>query len=175
MAVANRTLIDALRTTAARLSGGAPYRWTHMGACNCGHLAQTVTKFKPEEIHRIALERSGDWHEQVLDHCPSVGLPMDHLIDTLLELGLSRKDLAHLERLSDPELLRRLPAARRELDYRSRADVVAYLSAFADHLEAGLELELGRARAGGRVRNGAPSSSSPGSEAESVTVGGLGR
>ncbi len=41
---ANPDLIEALRRTAARLATGAEYRWTHMGSCNCGHLAQTVTE-----------------------------------------------------------------------------------------------------------------------------------
>ncbi|MEL6185576.1 MAG: hypothetical protein AAFU79_13220 [Myxococcota bacterium] len=154
MAVPSRTLIDALRSTADRLGGGAKYNWTHMGACNCGHLAQTVTEFSAAEIHAIALEKAGDWHEQVIDHCPASGLPMDHLIHTLLELGLSRADLAHLERLSGAEVLRALPEGQRELDYRRRSHVVLYMRTLADVLEARLTTELARVAEGGEVRSG---------------------
>lgn len=153
MAIPSRTLIDALRATADRLAGGARYTWTHMGACNCGHLAQTVTELSAEEIHAIALEKVGDWHQQVIDHCPASGLPMDHLIDALLELGLSRADLAHLERLSSPEVLRALPPESRELSFRRRSHVVRYMRAFADLLEARLLEELARATVGGRPRS----------------------
>jgi hypothetical protein len=152
MAIPSRTLVDALRATADRLDGGARYNWTHMGACNCGHLAQTVTELSPAEIHAIALEKAGDWHQQVIDHCPASGLPMDHLIDALLELGLTRADLAHLERLSGPEVRARLSPAEPALDYRRRSHVVTYMRAFADLLEERLEAEIGRAQAGGQAR-----------------------
>ena len=132
---AHPDLIEALRRTAARLAAGAEYRWTHMGSCNCGHLAQTVTKLSQEEIHRRALERAGDWGEQAREYCPTSGYPIDHVIAALLDLGLTRGDLWHLERLSDPEVLRRLPAARRNLCCRERRDVVVYLRTWADLLE----------------------------------------
>ena len=44
MAYATPVLIEALRATALKLdSETTVYRWTHMGACNCGHLAQHLT------------------------------------------------------------------------------------------------------------------------------------
>ena len=152
MTTPSRTLVDALRATADRLDGGAHYTWTHMGACNCGHLAQTVTELSAAEIHRMALEKAGDWHEQVIDHCPTSGLPMDHLIDRLLELGLTRPDLAHLERLSAPEVLRELPEAERALDYRRRTHVVRYMRALADLLERRLGAHLASVAAEGTAR-----------------------
>ncbi len=132
---ANPDLIEALRVTAARLAAGAEYRWTHMGSCNCGHLAQTVTRLPREEIHRLALQKAGDWGEQALDHCPTSGYPIDHVIRSLLDLGLTGDDLRHLERLSDARVLRRLPVDRRHLDQRDRDDVVVYLRTWADLLE----------------------------------------
>jgi hypothetical protein len=140
MARANMALIAALRTTAARLQLGAHYRWTHLGACNCGHLAQTVTQLDAEAIRRYAMERAGEWADQVLEFCPTSGLPMDEILRALFELGLTRDDLAHLEKLSSPEVLRRFPAEQRvQLSFRERDHVVAYLRAFADLLEAELE------------------------------------
>jgi hypothetical protein len=140
MARANLPLIRALRATSARLQFGAHYRWTHLGACNCGHLAQTVTQLDAEDIRRYALERAGEWADQVLEFCPTSGYPMDAILAALLELGLSRQDLAHLEKLSDPQVLRRLPAeVRTNLSYRERDHVVLYLNTFADALDEALQ------------------------------------
>ncbi len=130
MARPTKQLIDVLVATAARLRSGATYQWAHMGACNCGHLAQTVTKISRAELHAIALERAGDWSEQVVEFCPTSGLPIDHVIATMLELGLTREDLQHLERLTSPDVLARL-AHGRYLDYRKRDDVVLYLETWA--------------------------------------------
>lgn len=139
MARANPALIAALRTTAARLKLGAPYRWTHLGACNCGHLAQTVTRLDADAIRRYAQERAGEWADQVLEFCPTSGYPMDEILRALFALGLTRDDLAQLEKLSAPAVLRRLPVELRvAISYRERDHVVAYLSAFADLLDAEL-------------------------------------
>jgi hypothetical protein len=136
MARANRKLITALRATAATLQAGAPYRWTHMGACNCGHLAQTVTRLSADDIRRYALERAGEWAEQGLEFCPTSGYPMDAILSALFELGLSSEDLGQLERLTHPEVLRRLPIElRKELSYRERDHVVLYMRTFAELLE----------------------------------------
>lgn len=136
MAIANPRLILALRATAGRLEVlGTPYRWTHMGMCNCGQLAQTVTRLSKEEIHRMALQKAGDWGRQAVDHCPTSGYPMDHVISQLMELGLSEVDIDRLERLADREVLRRLPPTTRHLDKRSRDHAVLYMRAWADLLE----------------------------------------
>jgi hypothetical protein len=132
-------LVTALRTTAARLERGVPYAWTHMGACNCGHLAQTLTARSADELRRIALERRGQWAEQALEWCPGSGYPIDHVIETMLAHGLERQDIAELERLGNPEVVRRMPPTmRRSLSYRERTHVVAYLCAFAELLEEAL-------------------------------------
>ena len=142
MARANTALISALRATAARLKLGAPYRWTHLGACNCGHLAQTVTQLDAEAIRRYAMERAGEWADQVLEFCPTSGYPMDEILRALFALGLTRDDLAQLEKLSSPEVLRRFSVEERvQLSYRDRDHVVAYMRAFADLLEEQLAAE----------------------------------
>lgn len=139
MAIATHALVDALTRTAARIETGDDFRWAHMGACTCGHLAQTVTQRSRAEIHRLALERAGDWGEQGVEYCATSGLPIDHIITELLALGLNTEDLKHLERLSDRKVLRRLPADRRnQMDFRDPADVVLYLRAFAALLAEGL-------------------------------------
>jgi hypothetical protein len=139
MAKPSLTLITALRATAERLASGARYQWTHQGACNCGHLAQTLTRRSREEIHRIAVERAGDWGEHAIEYCPTSGYPIDHLLTEMLDAGLELSDVTSLERLDDRDVLRRLPDRGRAVDHRRREDVVAYLRAWADLLEEKLE------------------------------------
>lgn len=135
------SLAEALRVTAKRISTGDRYKWTHMGACNCGHLAQTVTFNTPEELHAIALQRAGDWSEQTREYCPTSGYPLDFVISALLELGATLQELRDLERLNDPRVLKRIPAERRRgLDHRRREDVVLYMETWAKYIEEKLVL-----------------------------------
>lgn len=136
MATANLPLVDALRRTARKLSSGAPYQWGHMGSCNCGNLAQELTQLSKAEIHQFAMQGRGDWREQVEEFCPTSGLPMDLLIADLLNYGLTTSDLQNLERLRDPRVLARIPPERRNpMRHNTRADVVSYLTEWANLLE----------------------------------------
>lgn len=136
MALANPKLIQAIEKTAAKLASGINYQWGHMGECNCGILSQELTHFTKADIHRFAMQKAGDWNEQLLDYCPSSGLPMDMLISKMLEFGLTVDDLAHLERLSDPEILIQFPKEKRDrLNKNSRDDVVDYLETWANVLK----------------------------------------
>lgn len=135
MAFATPQLISALRTTADKLEQGSTYQWGHMGSCNCGNLAQTITHFTKEEIHRFAMERKGDWSEQVLEFCPSSGYPMDMIIQKMMEIGLTRNDLMHLEHLSDQKVLQQLPLEKRYLNKNSKEDTILYMRTMANMLE----------------------------------------
>ena len=139
MAQPTLPVIQALRNTALRLITQAPYQWGHMGSCNCGHLAQTVTRLTKAEIHARAMQRYGDWERQIIDYCPTSGLPIDQTIDEMLALGFSRTDLTHLERISDPTIRAAIPFERRDaLRHNQRDDVVLYLRTWADLLERDL-------------------------------------
>lgn len=135
MAQPTLEIIQTLRQTAARLEAGAAYYWSHHGSCNCGHLAQSITRLSRQELHQMALQKAGDWSEHLIDYCPASGYPIDHVIDTMLAMGFSREDLIHLERLSDPRILARLPLGERSLEYNKRDDVVRYLYTWAAWLE----------------------------------------
>ena len=138
-----QTLAEALRVTAKRISSGDRYQWTHMGACNCGHLAQTITLSTPEELHAIALQRAGDWSEQTREYCATSGYPLDYVIGALLELGASLQQLRDLERLQDPQVLKLIPSERRrDLNHRSREDVVLYMRTWASLLEKESQMVL---------------------------------
>lgn len=106
-----------------------------MGACNCGHLAQTVTLLDPAEIHAFAIEKEGEWADQAFDHCPTSGTRMDEILHALMRLGLSSADIANLEKLNDRKVLRRMPEGMREADYRDREHAVTYMEVWADLLE----------------------------------------
>lgn len=132
MATANPDLIAAIEKTTLNLSKGSPYQWGHMGSCNCGNLAQELTKLSKAEIHRYAMQRYGDWNDQILEFCPSSGYPMDLMIQKMVDAGLTLEDLSHLERLSDPEILAMIPKSKRDsLCKNSREDVVLYMQNWA--------------------------------------------
>ena len=136
MAIANPKLINALRKTILKLKDGSPYQWGHMGACNCGNLAQEITKLGKGEIHRHAMQRHGDWNEQLTDYCPTSGYPMDLMISKMIESGLSIDDLMHLENLSDPDILSQIPPEKRQHILRnSKDDVILYMGAWLKLLE----------------------------------------
>ncbi len=143
MARPSLSVVQALRTTARRLeaaTGLKSYQWGHMGSCNCGHLAQTVCQLAPAVIHQCALlTRHGDWDDQLNDYCPQSGLPLDDVIDQMLDAGFTRADLAYLERLADPAVRAALdPARANTLRHNHRADVVLYLRTWAEQLETAL-------------------------------------
>ncbi|QOI97821.1 MAG: hypothetical protein HRU69_10125 [Flammeovirgaceae bacterium] len=142
MAHVTPEVIDILRKTAEALRKSTAYQWGHMGLCNCGFLAQQITRLRKDEIHRMAMQRHGDWTEQLNDYCPASGLPMDELIATVLKFGFDIDDLKHLERLSGPSVKRNLPNARRNLSFNVKDDVICYLEAWADQLEAELITEI---------------------------------
>lgn len=135
MARPSIVLIEALRSTAARLAGGSSYQWGHLGMCNCGHLVQTVCRITPHQIHEVALEGDGDWEMIANAYCPTSGLPIDDLVGELVALGLTTDDIAHLEKLDDPAILAALPGGHRWLRRNDRADLVAYLETWAGLLD----------------------------------------
>lgn len=135
MATPNPDLIAAIERTISNLQQGASYQWGHMGACNCGNLAQELTKFSKAEIHQFAMQRHGDWNEQLIDYCPTSGYPMDLMVSKMLEYGLTIDDLSHLERLSDPIILSKIEKEKRDqLNKNRREDVVFYLQTWANLL-----------------------------------------
>lgn len=136
MADASIRVISALRNTIKNLKSGKPYQWGHMGACNCGNLAQEVTQLSKAEIHAYAMQRHGDWNEQLNEYCPSSGLPVDIMISELVEAGFSLQDLMHLERLSDPLILSEISSEKRDgLKKNNRQDLLLYLETWVKQLE----------------------------------------
>lgn len=169
MALPTARLVLALRETAARLRlADAVYKWSHFGHCNCGHLAQTITRRSAREIYEAAFVRTGDWGQQARDlelpdygdrpaidegafeHestelCSATGSPLEQVLAEMYAVGLDRQDIDHLEDLSDGEVLRFMGASTTGLVRHAREDVVRYLDAWAALLERRLS-RLERAR-----------------------------
>ena len=167
MARANARLVLALRETARRLEApDVTYRWSHFAHCNCGHLAQTLTRLDPRTIYEAAFHRPGDWGDQAValgrpafdlgdrpaldegawepedeGRCNVTGSPLGAILERMYAVGLEPDDVRHLERLSDADVLRRLGKNTVGLPYGDRASVVSYLDAWADVLESKLAPE----------------------------------
>ncbi len=135
MAKANNDIVMVLRKTAKELSKASTYQWGHMGSCNCGFLAQQITLMSSKEIHSKAMQKHGDWNEQLNDYCPTSGLLMDDLISEMLDFGFDSEDLKHLEKLSDKKILQCLPIEERYLQHNIKKDVIKYLETWAFMLE----------------------------------------
>jgi len=142
MAKHSPSVIQLLRSTAQELAVYSDYQWGHMGSCNCGFLARKITNRLSSEIHSIAMQRAGDWNEQLNDYCPGSGLPMDTIISDMIAFGFDPDDLKHLERLSDRAILLSLPKEKRNLVRHVKADVIEYLKAWALLLESKLLEEV---------------------------------
>jgi hypothetical protein len=56
----------------------------------------------------------------------------------MLAAGFDTTDLKHLERLSDPAILNTLPIEKKFLIHNRKADVVTYVEAWANKMEADL-------------------------------------
>jgi hypothetical protein len=135
MARSDLNVVNVLRKTAVVLAESSEYQWGHMGSCNCGYLAQQITHLKKNQIHSYAMQRHGDWNEQLNDYCPTSGLPMDDLISEMINFGFDTDDLKNLERLGDKRILSSLPEGERNLYFNLKNDVITYLNTWASLLE----------------------------------------
>jgi hypothetical protein len=133
MATSSTKIITALRKTASQLENGNRYEWGHMGSCNCGNLAQTITSFSRAEIQKYALQKRGDWSEQLIDYCPTSGYPMDLIIEKMIDFGFTSQDLRHLEWLSDTAILSKIGVTF--LNRNIKSDTILYLKTWANLLE----------------------------------------
>lgn len=122
-------VIVSLRAAAMKLQSEDHYQWGHMGFCNCGYLAQEISGKQPQEIHKSALQKPGDWRDQLREYCPGSGLPMDEIISIMEDAGFSVQDLINLERLDDHSVLQRV--GRGTLSHNRKQDVIDYLNAWA--------------------------------------------
>ena len=129
-------LEEVLLKTIQRLSSKSKYQWTHQGNCNCGHVIQSVTGMSPGKIHNIALTGPGEWVDHAKKYCKTSGLPVDDLISKLLSIGIKIDDIAHLELLSDPNIIRYITNSVKPLSYKKKEDLIYYFKTWKSILSA---------------------------------------
>ena len=126
-----RSIAAILRKTADRISSES-YLWKDLGICNCGNLAQVVTGLPGKEITRLAIKKHGDWEMLTKLHQPNSGYEIDHILDSMIEIGFRLDQIAKLENLSDQDILNEIGV---DLRRDKREDVVLYLNTWADLIE----------------------------------------
>lgn len=130
-----KILISALRSAAKRLeSKGTRYQWGHMGQCNVGHLLQSLMGVEDFEIVRYVNFEMEEWSEFANDYCDTSKQNVDDIFNNLEKFGFDRKDVIHLENLSDRKVLENLPGGFRYLHRNQREDVIEYFRSLADIL-----------------------------------------
>lgn len=135
MANKHTDLITALGKAIEQLASVARYEWGHVGHCNCGHLVQAAFGHSPKTIYRAFGEQLGEWSEHGNLRCELSDLSVDEILDRLRSIGFERQDVIHLENLSDPKVLRRLPLEQRHLQRNRREHVILYLKTMREMLE----------------------------------------
>ena len=125
MAAPSIELIKALRNTANSIERSQHYQWGHMGSCNCGFLAQEITKMTKAEIHARAMQR----YREMRVIQDSENHPYLHLVDGGVADNLGvRGVLEALEELSFSG------AFRRQKDYTGiRRIVLIVVNAQSDN------------------------------------------
>lgn len=137
------------------------YDWTEQSSCNCGLAAQAMLGYTSEnlasEYHKHArkagLRGNKDaltWKTLVQHSCPITGIPMEGILATLYESGLTPRDIVHLEYLENPAILKEAGLGQKKnifgrvkpTDYKSKENLIAYLSAWVRILEKNTTIEI---------------------------------
>jgi hypothetical protein len=92
---------------------------------------------RPDFGDRPALDE-GAWEPEDVGACQVSGASMDFVFYSLNRMGLSATDVRQLERLSDPEVRRRLGTENVYFPHHVRENVIDYLIKWADLLEEDL-------------------------------------
>mgnify|MGYP001483220548 CR=1 FL=1 len=130
MSIEKSLLSDYLFKTVQLLKNSPRYEWGNSGACNCGHLAQVMTGKSRKEIHEVALKKEGDWSDKSKVYCESSGHEIDDVISIMLSKGLQLEDIRHIEYLSNPKVLEKVPPKQGELQHNNVEDVITYFNAW---------------------------------------------
>ena len=128
-------LIQALKKTAADLENGCKYEWGHMGRCNAGCLVQNLMDKTDTEIAKMVDFDLAEWSEHAKEYCNGSKKNVQDLFLNLQHYGLGYKDVMHIEHLSDPKVLSRLPQNGHYLRKNEPKDVSVYMLEFAKQLQ----------------------------------------
>lgn len=121
------------------------YEWNDRTRCNCGIVACEILRSSPARLQKLLppIYENGvfrpSWRTMTETYCADTGLTRHEVFGPLLEAGLRPADFAHLEELSNSEILAQIGPFRRATDevrHSRKSDVVAYLRAWAVGIEA---------------------------------------
>lgn len=108
------------------------------------HVQQpSPTPPQPDFGDRPALDE-GAWEPENIGACQVSGASMDFVFYSLNRMGLSSADIKQLERLSDPEVRRRLGTEKIHYPHHVRENVIHYLLEWAEMLEEELVTNIVR-------------------------------
>jgi hypothetical protein len=118
-------LINSLRTAVNALKNDiVTYNWSKQSCCNAGIVSQAVLGLSERELDLLRkplfsnLEKFNrdlddgyakiqlTWKNAIKDTCPLTGKNMPKIIQELEAAGLTREDIAHLEYLENPAILK---------------------------------------------------------------------
>lgn len=111
--------------------------WGEQAAARQRKQKKVVPMVAPDYGDRIALDE-GAWEPENIGACSATGNTLDFIFNELEKVGLSADDIRNLERLSDPQVRRRLGTNTVDYPHYKRENVIAYLRAWADELESKL-------------------------------------
>ncbi len=114
------TLLEALIAVSKALENDTiDYVWSEICTCNCGLVAQAITKTSKDELYdyylrdiseRLQTKKNSKycptWAQMISEYCPLTGTPTIEIFKALFEAGMNREEIAHLEYLSDPAILK---------------------------------------------------------------------
>ncbi|MEM6278711.1 MAG: hypothetical protein AAF733_04485, partial [Verrucomicrobiota bacterium] len=100
-----------------------------------GHLIQSLTGLDEISVSKAVDHTLDEWTEHAKTYCPESGRTVDEVFELLEKVGFHRKDVIHLENLSDPRVLKHL-GTNIHLRRNHRDDLMRYLTALAEVLEA---------------------------------------
>ena len=133
-------LIDGLLTAADWIeSGKVEYKWGSSESCNCGILAQVITGLPAEEIDI----NEATWSKESQRVCKLTGIPLNEIIEELMNVGMTPTDFVNLEFLVHDG---KIPDNwwtdnPKEAPYAQKENVIKYMRDWAANLQKELNNE----------------------------------
>lgn len=143
------------------------YDWHNQESCNCGVVAQAILGKDSDEIEQSflkiteALEKKakrlkGDeddeedgkidstWKNAVKHLCSITGKSNIEILNNLIESGLEKDDIVHLEYLENEAILEKSEINTEDENYfKDKENLILYLSAWVKILEEGVRYKKG--------------------------------
>lgn len=138
-----RTKLEALKHAIQELKAGKFYKWTEMSACNCGIVAQSVTGYDSQTLHKKIHDGTmiDLWGESAVA-CGVSGLPINEVLQALFDAGFTKAEIQSLEQCSDGRVLAEAGIDLRKPCYQDgkRTSHKAHKKTLIKYLEAWVRL-----------------------------------